>query len=77
MQNIQIFFDDRLLQEIDRVVSATHMSRSEIIMNAVSRWLKEKESERLEREWIEKLRQVPDNQEDAEKWINVQSWSEE
>ncbi|RLC19559.1 MAG: hypothetical protein DRI57_06905 [Deltaproteobacteria bacterium] len=56
--------------------SATRVSRSEIINDAVRRWLKEREAMSFEAEWIEKLRQHPDDPEDAEIWMQAQAWSE-
>ena len=76
MENIQISFDEKLLSEIDRFVSATRLSRSEIVNEAVIQWLREKDAASFEAEWIEKLKQHPDDPEDAEKWIQAQTWSE-
>ncbi len=76
MENIQIRFDEKLLSEVDRFVSATRVSRSEIINDAVRRWLKEREAMSFEAEWIGKLRQHPDDSEDAEIWMQAQTWSE-
>ncbi len=76
MKNIQITFDEDILTEIDRFVSASNLSRSDIVADAVRRWLKGKEIIKFEEEWIEKLRQHPDNSEDAEKWLPVQHWSD-
>ncbi len=76
MENIQIRFDEKLLSEIDRFVSATSVSRSEIVNDAVRRWLKEREAMSFETEWIDKLKQHPDDSEDAEKWMQAQTWSE-
>jgi metal-responsive CopG/Arc/MetJ family transcriptional regulator len=76
MENIQISFDEKLLSEIDRAVSATRLSRSEIVNEAVMHRLRKKETLSFETEWIEKLKQHPDDPEDAEKWIQAQTWSE-
>jgi hypothetical protein len=42
MENIQISFDEKLLSEIDRAVSATRLSRSEIVNKAVMHRLRKK-----------------------------------
>jgi peptide subunit release factor 1 (eRF1) len=42
MENIQISFDEKLFSEIDRAVSATRLSRSEIVNKAVMHRLRKK-----------------------------------
>jgi len=77
MKNIQICFDEKILEELDYIVSVSSLSRSDIITEALRQWLKQKEIKAFEDDWIEKLKQKPDNSEDAEKWIQFQTWSNE
>ncbi|MCP4106164.1 MAG: CopG family transcriptional regulator [Desulfobacteraceae bacterium] len=76
MKNIQISFDEKIIEELDYIVSVSSLSRSEIIAEALRHWFKQREIKAFEDDWIEKLKQQPDTSEDAEKWIQVQTWSE-
>lgn len=77
MRNIQISFDEDILEEINRVVSVTDLSFSDIVRDAVMRWLQSRDVRKFEEEWIQKLRLYPDNSEEADKWTSVQHWSED
>ncbi len=76
MKTIEIAFDENLLDQIDRFVSVTNLTYSDIMKDALRLWLKERETKMFEKEWIEKLKQHPDDPEDAEKWIPSQTWDE-
>ncbi len=76
MKNIQISFDEKIIEELDYIVSVSSLSRSEIITEALIQWFKQREIKTFEDDWIEKLKQQPDTSEDAERWIQVQTWSE-
>lgn len=76
MKTIPIIFDEELLKEIEHIVSISHMSYSDIVNKVMKNWLKDKEIKTFEDEWIEKLRETPDDPEDAEKWIQYQVWSD-
>ncbi len=76
MKNIQICFDEKILEELDYAVSVSSLSYSDIITEALTQWLKQREIKSFENEWIEKLKKHPDNSEDAEKWIQFQTWSD-
>ena len=43
MKNIQISFDENILDEVDKVASLTKTSRSAIIRDAIKYWLREKD----------------------------------
>ncbi|MCJ7594290.1 MAG: ribbon-helix-helix domain-containing protein [Desulfobacterales bacterium] len=76
MKNVQISFDESLLDEIDRFASSTNLSRSAVVREALRHWLKEKEIRKFEEQWIMSIRENPDDSERAEAWINAQTWSD-
>ena len=76
MKNIQISFDENMLQEIDRAASSLKTSRSAIIRDATKYWLKEKHIKEFERNWINSLKESPDEPEELEVWTNIQTWSD-
>jgi len=76
MKTLQISFEEELLEQIDDLVLKSSLSRDDIVMDAVKHRLKESKIKSFEAAWIEKLKQHPDNPEDAEKWIPLQKWDE-
>jgi len=76
MKNVQISFDESLLDEIDRFASSTNLSRSAVVREALRHWLKEKEVRKFEEQWIMSIKENPDDSERAEAWINAQTWSD-
>jgi len=76
MKNVQISFDESLLDEIDRFASTTNLSRSAVVREALRHWLKEKEIRKFEEQWIMSIKENPDDSERAEAWINAQTWSD-
>ena len=76
MKNVQISFDEDLLQEIDRIAAFLKTSRSAIVREAIKRWIREKEIEEFEGQWIRSLKQKPDDSKNAEAWIEAQKWSD-
>ena len=76
MKNVQISFDESLLDEIDRFASSTNLSRSAVVREALRHWLKEKEIRKFEEQWIMSIKENPDDSERAEAWINAQTWSD-
>ncbi len=77
MKSIPISFDEDIFEEIERVASAANLSFSDIIRDAVRRWLKAREIRKFEEDWIGKLKLHPDNPEDADKWIPIQYRSDD
>lgn len=77
MRSVSINFDEDIFKKIQSIISATDLSISDIVRDALRRWLKGREIRKFEEEWIEKLKQNPDNPEDAEKWIAIQYRSED
>ena len=76
MKNVQISFDESLLDEIDRFASSANLSRSAVVREALRHWLKEREIRKFEEEWIMSIKENPDDSERAEAWINAQTWSD-
>ena len=77
MKNVQISFDEQLLETIDRVATSSQMSRSAIVREALKKWLRQRQVKKFEDEWIAKLRESPQDWEEAEAWLSAESWSDE
>ena len=75
MKNIQVSFDENMIDEVDRVAASSQTSRSAVIRDAIKHWLKEREIRKFEKEWIQCLKKRPDDPKDAEKWIKAQEWT--
>lgn len=75
MKNVQISFEETLLEEVDRFASSNSVTRSEVVREALRNWLKEKNIKQFEDQWIRGLKQNPDDAGTAETWIKAQSWS--
>ncbi len=76
MKNVQINFDDDLLNEVNSIVASTRLSRSAIVREALRRWIKEKEIKEFEDEWIRKLKENPDDAQEAKAWIKIEEWGD-
>lgn len=76
MKNVQISFDETLLEEVDRFATSSRISRSEVVREALRNWLKKKTIKEFEEQWIQGLKRNPDNAAAAEAWIKVQSWGD-
>ena len=76
MKNVQISFDENLLDAVDRFAASAKISRSAIIREALSRWLQEREIKEFEEQWIQSIKMNPDDSKDAEIWIQAQEWSD-
>ena len=77
MKNTQISFDERLLREIDQVAASNKKTRSAIVREAVKAWLNQKQIQEFEDQWISKLRENPQDEEDSKAWVSAESWEEE
>jgi metal-responsive CopG/Arc/MetJ family transcriptional regulator len=75
MKNVQISFDETLLEEVDRFASTNRVSRSEVVREALRNWMKGQEIKEFEEQWISCLKQSPEDADTAEAWVKVQSWS--
>lgn len=74
MKNVQISFDEDLLNEVNNMVASTRLSRSAIVREALRRWIREKKTKRFEDEWIKKLKENPDDTQEANAWIKIEQW---
>ncbi len=77
MKNVQIGFDETLLELVDRYAASTRSTRSAVVREALKKWLREKEIRSFEDEWIEKLKQESEDASDSEAWFAVEHWEEE
>jgi metal-responsive CopG/Arc/MetJ family transcriptional regulator len=76
MKNVQISFDEELLETVDKVAESANASRSAIVREALKTWIRQREVESFEREWIAKLRERPQDTKEAEAWLGAESWSD-
>jgi CopG family transcriptional regulator/antitoxin EndoAI len=76
MKNVQISFDENLLEEVDRFAASERISRSAIVRKALKYWIKEKEIKEFENDWIRSLQEKPDDSTELESWVQVQKWEE-
>lgn len=76
MKNVQISFDETLLEEVDRFAASERISRSAIVRKALKHWIKEKEIKEFENDWIRSLQEKPDDSTEVESWVQVQKWEE-
>ena len=77
MKNVQISFDEKTLEGIDRVAAASRKTRSAIIRTAVKAWLDRKKVQDFEEQWIAKLSSSPEGAEDEEAWLETDLWEDE
>jgi len=77
MKNVQISFDEGLLDEIDRLAARQQSSRSGVVREALKYWIRQKEILEMEQQWIQKLRENPEDLEDAASWAKAEKWEEE
>jgi len=76
VKNVQISFDEDLLKEVNSMVASTRLSRSAIVREALRRWIREKEIKKFEDEWIRKLKENPDDTQEAKAWIKIEQWGD-
>jgi len=77
MKNTQISFDEKILNEIDRVAASSRKTRSAIVREAVKTWLNRKRIQDFEDQWIKKLVENPEELDESEAWINADLWGDE
>ncbi len=77
MKNVQISFDEDLLETIDQFASSSQLSRSAVVREAVKTWIRHKKVREFEDEWIRKLIESPPSSEESEAWLAAENWSEE
>ena len=76
MKNVQISFDEKLLHAIDHLATASKLSRSAIVRQALKRWMREKEVMEFEEQWITSLQRNSDNLDNVEEWVQIDTWSD-
>ncbi len=76
MKNVQISFDEDLLNEVNNMLASTRLSRSAIVREALRRWIREKKTKKFEDEWIKKLKENPDDTQEANAWIKIEQWGD-
>ena len=76
MKNVQISFDENLLNTIDNIAASSQTSRSAVVREALKNWIKQKEIKAFENDWIRKLKENPDDISDTDAWIDAEHWGE-
>ena len=76
MKNVQISFDENLLDAVDRFAASAKISRSALIREALKRWIQEREIKEFEDQWIQSIKKNPDDSKDADVWADAQEWSD-
>ncbi len=76
MKNVQISLDEELLASLDRFAASSQRSRSAVVREALKTWIRRKQVEAFEDEWIAKLKENPQDQEEDEAWLEAESWSD-
>ncbi len=77
MKNVQISFDEQLLNTIDRFATSSRLTRSAVVREAVKVWIRQKEIKEFEDEWIKKLKESPRDADDSDAWMKAEEWSDE
>jgi metal-responsive CopG/Arc/MetJ family transcriptional regulator len=77
VKNVQISFDEDLLDTVDELAAAAHLTRSAIVREALKNWVRQREVKNFEDEWIARLKQKPQDLGDVEAWAEAESWSDE
>ena len=72
MKNVQISFDEDLLEAVDNFALSSKTTRSAIIRDALKQWLKQKEIQAFEDQWIRSIKESPDDSKAAEAWSQAQ-----
>ena len=76
MKNVQISFEENLLASVDSIASSSQLSRSAIVREALRNWIKQREIQEFEREWIRKLKEHPQDLVNSEAWMEIEQWEE-
>lgn len=76
MKNVQISFDENLLNTIDNIAASSQLSRSAVVREALQTWIRQREIQAFENDWIRKLKESPDDTSDADAWMDAEHWGE-
>jgi len=77
MKNTQISFDEEALEALDYAAASSRRTRSSIVRQAVKEWLQRQKARDFEEQWIEKLNENPEREDESEAWIKVDHWGDE
>ena len=77
MKNVQISFDEDLLETVDELAKSEQLSRSAVVREALKNWIHDRRVKNFEEDWIAKLKEKPQDLKDAEAWAEAESWSDE
>jgi metal-responsive CopG/Arc/MetJ family transcriptional regulator len=77
VKNVQISFDEDLLDTVDELAASSHLTRSAIVREALRNWVRQREVKNFEEEWVAKLKETPQDLREAEAWAEAESWSDE
>ena len=72
MKNVQISFNENLLEAVDRLASSIKSTRSAVVREALKHWIRDQEIKEFENQWIGSLKETPDESKEAEVWIEIQ-----
>jgi len=76
MKNVQIGFDENLLNTVDNIAAASQLSRSAVVREALKNWIRQREILAFENEWIRKLKENSDEVSDSEAWMDAEYWGD-
>jgi metal-responsive CopG/Arc/MetJ family transcriptional regulator len=76
MKNVQISFDEKLLNTIDDIAASSKLSRSAVVREALKNWKRQREIQAFENDRIRKLKENPDEIADTEAWMNAEHWGD-
>lgn len=77
MKNVQISFDEELLEAVDHFAATSQLSRSAVVREALKTWIRRQEVKQFEDNWIRKLKENPQDEDEHDAWIEVESWSDD
>jgi metal-responsive CopG/Arc/MetJ family transcriptional regulator len=76
MKNVQISFDENLLNTLDSIAAASQLSRSAVVREALKNWIRQREIQAFENDWIRKLKENSDEIADSKAWMNAEHWGD-
>ncbi len=77
LKKVQISFEENLLEAVDELASSLQLSRSAVVREALKTWVRQRKVKNFEDEWIAKLKEKPQELDEAEAWAEPESWSDE
>ena len=76
MKNVQISFDEELLETVDDFAASSQLTRSAVVREALKTWIRHQQVKEFEDAWIRKLKENPQDEEEADAWVEANSWSD-